>query len=76
MDSFLTPFDLIHDNRIIRKKSIDYGYCITVHKSQSSTYNEIIVDMPNIRICKNPEELRQLQYVALSRTRTNVHLLQ
>lgn len=72
---FLTPIDLIYNNRVIRKKSIDYGYCITAHKSQSSTYNEILVDMQNIRICYNPEELRQLQYVSLSRTKTNIYML-
>lgn len=75
MTSFLTPFDLIYDNRVVRKKSLDYGYCITDHKSQGSSYNTILVDMDNIFTCKKLDELRQLQYVALSRTKKDIHML-
>ena len=32
-NSFTTPFNLYYDNRLIRKKSFDYGYASTVHKS-------------------------------------------
>lgn len=67
-DSFLTPVDLYYEGRIIRRKSLDYGYCISAHKSQSSTYQIVLVDMENIYRCTNVEELRQMQYVALSRT--------
>ncbi len=31
--SFLSPYDLSYDGRIVYKKSLDYGYCITSHKS-------------------------------------------
>ena len=65
--SFLTPVDLIYNNRVIKRKSLDYGYCISTHKSQGSTYQFIIVDMENLLRCPNKEELRQLQYVAMSR---------
>lgn len=75
LESFLTPYDLVYDGRIVRKKSLDYGYCISVHKSQGSNYNNVLVDMNNLFICRNKEELRQLQYVALSRTRNDVSLL-
>lgn len=47
-DSFLTPIDLIHDGRIIKRKSLDYGYCISAHKSQSSEYSIVLIDMENI----------------------------
>lgn len=67
-DSFLTPVDLYYEGRIIRRKSLDYGYCISAHKSQSSTYQIVLIDMENIYRCTNVEELRQMQYVALSRT--------
>ena len=65
--SFLTPVDLVYDNRVIKRKSLDYGYCISTHKSQGSTYQFVIVDMENLLRCPNKEELRQLQYVAMSR---------
>lgn len=75
-DSFLTPVDLIYDGRIIKRKSLDYGYCISAHKSQSSTYQIILIDMENIYRCPNKEELRQMQYVALSRTSSDIIIYQ
>lgn len=74
--SFASPIDLFFDNRVIRKKSFDYGYATTVHKSQGSSYNNIFVDMKNIKTCKNNLVRRQLQYVALSRTRGDAYVLQ
>ena len=75
MESFLTPVDLIYNDRTIRKKSLDYGYCISVHKSQGSTIDNVLVDMSNLFVCRNKEDLRQLQYVALSRTKNNIVML-
>lgn len=74
--SFTSPIDLYYDNRLIRKKSFDYGYACSTHKSQGSSYGTVFVDMRNINICKDEDERRQLQYVALSRTRTDAHLFQ
>ena len=76
IESFTTPVDLYFNNRIIRKKSFDYGYACSAHKSQGSTFNEVFVDIKNINTCKDMSERRQLQYVALSRTRTNAYVLQ
>lgn len=75
-NSFLTPFDLCYDNRVIKKKSLDYGYCISAHKSQSSTYSIVLIDMENIWRCTNKNELRQLQYVACSRTTSDLIIYQ
>ena len=75
MGSFLTPVDLVFNGRTIRTKSIDYGYCLSIHKSQGSSFNTILVDMENVFLCKNKQELRQLQYVGLSRTRKDIHML-
>jgi len=74
-ESFILPFDLYYEDKLIKKKSIDYGYAITVHKSQSSSYDNILVDMKDIYRCSNSKELRQLQYVALSRTRHDIYML-
>lgn len=76
INSFASPINLFFDNRLIRKKSFDYGYATTVHKSQGSTYDNIFVDMRNIKTCKDKLVRRQLQYVALSRTRKDVFVLQ
>lgn len=75
VESFLTPIDLIYDDRVVKRKGIDYGYAISVHRSQGSSYNNVLIDMNNIFRCRDKEELRQLQYVALSRTRKDIHLL-
>ena len=75
-ESFATPIDLSYEKRVIKKKSFDYGYASTVHKSQGSSYDNIFVDMRNIRTCKDDLVRRQLQYVALSRTRKDVFVLQ
>lgn len=73
--SFATPVDLMFDNRVIKKKTFDYGYALSVHKSQGSSLNTVYIDMNNILQCRSKEELRQLQYVALSRTKTDAHIL-
>lgn len=75
LDEFLTPIDLVVNNRVVRKKSLDFSYCITVHKSQGSNFDHLLVDMGNILICKSDEELQQLQYVALSRTKQDIHMV-
>ena len=74
LDSFATPIDLIFDNRVVIKKSFDYGYAQSVHKSQGSSYDEIFIDWCNINGCREEEFKRQLQYVAMSRTRTNAYV--
>lgn len=76
MESFASPIDLIYDNRVIKKKTFDYGYAISTHKSQGSGYKNVMVDMKDISICRNPEERRQLQYVAISRTKKDLYILQ
>jgi len=74
MNSFVTPFDLYYGNRLIRKKSLDYGYAVTVHKSQGSSITNIFVDMKDLFKRRDAEELRQLQYVALSRARKDAYI--
>ena len=76
MESFTTPKDLYFDGRLIRKKSFDRGYATTVHKSQGSSFDTILIDMQNINKCPVKENIRQLQYVALSRTRNNAYIYQ
>ena len=75
MKSFASPTNMMFDNRVIKKKTFDYGYAATTHKLQGTSINTIFVDMSNLLKCKNRDELRQLQYVALSRTKTNAHIL-
>lgn len=74
--SFTTPVDLYFDNRLIKKKSFSEGYSSTIHKSQGSSINNVFIDMADVSICRDVEELRQLQYVGASRTKNNLYILQ
>ena len=75
-NSFTTPVDFYYDGRLIRKKSFDYSYAITTHKSQGSTFNNVLVDIKNINCCQDENVRRQLQYVALSRTQHDALIYQ
>lgn len=52
---------------LVSKKDIDYGYGITIHKSQGSTYNTVFVNGKDINKNINDAERLKLWYVALSR---------
>ena len=73
--SFATPKDIMWDNRAIKKKTFDYGYASTIHKIQGSSLKTVFVDMANVLTCKDINEIRQMQYVALSRTKTDAYIL-
>ncbi len=66
----------IKDKRgtLIVKKDLDYGYGISVHKTQGSTYDNIFVNLDDINCNKDSIERKKLTYVALSRARTQVFI--
>ncbi len=89
--SFLTFKDLTipgvtnsYNNKltVFKKKSIDYGYAITAHKSQGGTYDYMLVDENDIESMysptdtrKNPptiEDVNQGKYVTFSRASKGV----
>lgn len=74
-NSFFSPVDLFYDNRLIKKKGFDYGYALTVHKSQGSSFDKVFIDIDSFKKCRDLEEVRQLQYVGLSRTRSDIYVL-
>jgi exodeoxyribonuclease-5 len=73
--------DIIADNKVLAKKSLDYGFGLTVHKSQGSTFENAFINIKDIVYNKNgipyhDTNLRnRLLYVALSRARNNLYLL-
>ena len=75
-ESFITMKEICFNNRVIKKKTIDYGYALTAHKSQASTFTNVFVDIDNIHTCRDAEVRRQLEYVSLSRPTHIAHILQ
>jgi exodeoxyribonuclease-5 len=67
-NSWLTLERIPFGNRQLSPK-ISYGYAMTVHKAQGSTYDTVIVDEDNIMLNKKTEERNRLLYTAFSRAR-------
>jgi hypothetical protein len=70
-ESFGTDRAIKDQGRTVIKKTLDYGYAHTIHKSQGATYTNIFVDLGSISIPQDVEERNQMKYVALSRA-TNI----
>ena len=53
---------------------VEYGYALTVHKSQGSTYEKVAVDVRDILRCPTDEKWRLL-YVACTRAQKEINLI-
>jgi exodeoxyribonuclease-5 len=74
LSMFTFKLDKERNNNSFVKKDIDYGYAITCHKSQGSTYDNICIDLEDIAYNKSihrPNKLLRdkMIYVALSRAK-------
>lgn len=47
---------------------------LTTHSSQGSTFDNVFINLSNMAICKNPDELRRLLYVAVTRAAGMVYI--
>ena len=56
--------------------NLSYAYCLTIHKSQGSTFKNVFVDIPNTLINYNVQERNQLLYVAVTRASDRLFLYQ
>lgn len=54
---------------------LNYGYCITVHKSQGSTFKNVFVDMSDILDNNNQNETSKCLYTAITRSSKKLYLL-
>lgn len=79
----IRDFLFINDNIIdkdtgtnLASKVIDFGYAMTVHKSQGSTFKNVLLDDANIKDSKaTSEEKQQLEYVGVSRATDTVTVI-
>jgi len=63
----LVMSDITKDGILVVKKDLDYGYCCTVHKTQGSTFKNVVINGKNLNKCKKRDDRLRLWYVALSR---------
>jgi len=61
---------------VFQKRTLDYGYAHSIHKSQGGTYKKIIILEHTINAFRDENLKQQLKYVAMSRATTNVFVLQ
>jgi len=54
---------------------LNYGYCITVHKSQGSTFKNVFIDMNDIFANNNINETSKCLYTAITRSSKTLKLL-
>lgn len=52
---------------------ISYGYCITIHKSQGSTYNNVFIDLDNV-VRTNHDKNQMIKSVYTAVTRASLKL--
>lgn len=70
-ESFITPKSIMHDGLIKIPKTLDYGYAITIHKSQGGQFETAFIDNKEIdrAFFADKECLRQMKYVSISRAK-------
>lgn len=74
-DYAASPINLFYDNRLIKSATLKLGYACSIHKAQGSSINDVFIDLGDVKKCYDQEELRQLEYVALSRAKNDVFIL-
>ena len=68
------------DGKLITSRSLDYGFALTSHKSQGSTFDTALVDVNDIVFDKygqpyaDAEEVNRRLYVACSRCKNKLYL--
>lgn len=72
----ITMEDYSENGRLKIKKSLDYGYAHTIHKSQGGTYDKVMIYYDTITSAAfDTDTQQQLKYVAVSRARENVYIV-
>jgi exodeoxyribonuclease-5 len=78
--------EMLADKYKVIEKDIYYGYALTAHKSQGSTYDSVIVDEADFQKISNRwnykynilesriKEKNQLRYVAYTRAKNNLFI--
>lgn len=62
-------------NEEVIAKDMDYGYAITAHKSQGSTYSHVFVLEDDMSLNQKIKEMNQIKYVSFTRPTTTATVL-
>ena len=77
-DKYLIANNITRGGQIIYSRDLDYGFAITSHKSQGSTYENVFVDVNDIvfdrngQIYPNLDDMLRRLYVACSRAKKDL----
>ena len=52
-----------------------HSFAQTINKSQGSTYNEVFIDLDDLKRCNSGDQVARMLYVAVSRARNKVHIV-
>ncbi len=63
------------DAKEVIVKDLDYGYFLTIHKSQGSTYQHVMISESDMFLNRNLVERNKLAYVAYSRPQVGAYVL-
>lgn len=77
IEQFLFVNETIKDDNgyVLQQKVIDYGYAHTIHKSQGSTFKNVLINDLDVDNCDDNVTKRQLRYVALTRASDRVMII-
>lgn len=78
LDRLLFVNDNVYDDtgHMLCSKVVDFGYAHTIHKSQGSTFEHVVMnDMDIENHCRDEKVKRQLRYVGLTRARRRVVIM-
>lgn len=68
-------WDIYYRNFVDRYADINFGYSMTVHKSQGSTFDVVYVDMEDILSNPNCDEAIKCLYTAVTRASNQLYIL-
>lgn len=78
IENFLFVNDNVRSDtgKVIQPKIIDFGYVHTIHKSQGSTFENVMINDIDIDFhCSDSKTKKQLRYVAITRARQSATII-